>query len=91
MEYAVVTALANPVRLKLLCCLSKGRKNVQELIGNCGLSQSAVSQHLMKLRNAGLVRDEKEGKYVYYSLINIKAAKLAHEIEEFVKVGREKK
>ncbi len=85
MKYTVIDAFANPIRLKLLCCLSKGRKNVQELISTCGLAQYAVSQHLVKLKDARLVRDEKEGKYVYYSLIHQKAAQLAQEIETFIK------
>jgi len=83
MENLIVSAFSNPVRLKILCCLSKGKKNVHELIGNCGLAQSAVSQHLIKLKNAGLVKDEKEGKYVYYSLIHPKAGHIAHDLHEF--------
>lgn len=58
---------------------------MQELISTCGLAQSAVSQHLLKLREAGLVKDDKQGKYVYYSLVYPKAAKIAHQIENFVK------
>lgn len=85
MQYPVIDAFANQVRLKLICCLAKGRKNVRELIENCGLAQSAVSQHLTKLKQAGLVTDEKEGKYVYYSLKHPKAAKLAHQLEELIK------
>ncbi len=84
MEYPLIDAFANVVRLKLLCCLANGRKNVNELIGNCGLAQSAVSQHLIKLKKAGLVTDKKEGKYVYYSLSHPKAAKLARELENFI-------
>ena len=85
MEYSVINAFASPVRLKLLCCLSKRRKNVAELITECGLSQSAVSQHLTKLKDVGLVKDDKEGKYVYYSLMYPKAAKLAKKIQNFIK------
>ncbi len=48
------------------------------------MSQSAISQHLLKLKKSGLVKDEKEGKYVYYSLTNRKAAKLAEMIQNFV-------
>ena len=84
-NYSLVNAFANPVRLKLLCCLSKGKKNVQELIQTCNLAQSAVSQHLIKLKLAGLVRDKKEGKYVYYSLIHPKVAKVAKQIEDLTK------
>ena len=85
MQNDIVSAFSNPVRLKLLCCLSKGKKNVHELIGNCGLAQSAVSQHLMKLKKAGLVKDEKNGKYVFYSLVHPKAAYIAHDLNEFAK------
>lgn len=85
MEKMIASAFSSPVRLKLLCCLSKGKKNVLELIGNCGLTQSAVSQHLIKLKKAGLVKDEKDGKYVYYSLINVEAGRIAHDLFEFAK------
>lgn len=85
MENIIISAFANPVRLKLLCCLSKGRKNVRELIDNCGLAQSAVSQHLTRLKNAGLVQDEKTGKYVYYSLRLPQAGSIARQLNEFTK------
>jgi len=83
MEKILAAAFSNPVRLKLLYCLAKGRRNVQELIGNCGLSQSAVSQHLGKLRTVGLVQAQKEGKHVYYSLTYPKIGKLAWQIQVF--------
>lgn len=84
MQYSPLDAFANPVRLKLICCLSKGKKNVQELIANCGLAQSAVSQHLTKLKRAGLVQHQKNGQYVYYSLLYPKSATLAKKIQEFI-------
>lgn len=82
---AFVSAFSNPVRLQLICCLENGPKNVEELIGNCGLSQSAVSQHLQKLRNSGLVKDKKQGKYVYYSLSNKQTVKIAKQIQRLAK------
>ena len=72
-----IYAFSNPVRLKLLCCLEKKSSNVNELIDNCGLAQSAVSQHLMKLRKAGLVKTNRRGKYIYYSLVDKKSGQLA--------------
>ena len=87
MSNNVINALANSVRLKLLLCLANDRKNVQELIANCDLAQSAVSQHLKKLRNAGLVKDEREGKYIYYSLTNPHIAKIATNLNELVKTS----
>jgi DNA-binding transcriptional ArsR family regulator len=84
MEYAIIDAFSNRVRLKLLCCLSKGGKNVQELIDTCNLAQSAVSQHLVKLKKSGLVINEREGKHVYYSITYSKIAKIACELEKFI-------
>lgn len=83
MSYLVMHALSNPIRLKLLICLSTGKKNVSGLIEKCGLSQSAVSQHLEKLKTAGLVSSENEGKFVYYSLTDPKTARMAKEILKF--------
>lgn len=84
MNYPILSALGNEVRLKLLLCLYKKEKNVSELIGNCGLSQSAVSQHLDKLRQAGLVTTRKEGKEIYYSLASQKVGKISKELMLFL-------
>lgn len=84
MESNVLSSLANHTRLKLLVCLSESEKNVTQLIGNCGLSQSAVSQHLEKLRSARLVRARKEGKEVYYSLSNKKIAQMSTKLLSFI-------
>jgi len=80
----VLSALANPVRLRLICCLNKGAKNVQELISTCTLSQSAVSQHLAKLRKSGLVTTKRKGSQIHYSLTHAKSAKIAHSILSFI-------
>lgn len=63
-----LSALANPTRIKILNCLGKSSKSVSELISVCGLSQSAVSQHLSILRQVGFVKSSKNGKLVIYSL-----------------------
>lgn len=68
MTYDIYAAFGNKVRVKLLLCLSQKAKSVSELVSTCGLAQSAVSQHLAKLRESGLVSIQKEGKQVYYSL-----------------------
>lgn len=84
MKNAIFEAFANPVRMQLLCCLSEERKTVSELIENCGLSQSAVSQHLHKLRTNGLVETKKEGKFIYYIIKYPESAKLAKALKEFI-------
>lgn len=84
MHSPILSSLSNETRLRLLLCLSKGEKNVTELIGNCGLSQSAVSQHLEKLRKARLVKTRKEGKEIYYSLLNSQTGRMSLKILKFV-------
>ena len=61
-------SIANPCRLVLLCELSKGERAVGELETVVGLSQSAVSQHLARLREAGLVTTRRQAQTVLYSL-----------------------
>ena len=85
MEDKVINAFSNPVRVSLLCCLSAGSKNVQQLIDNCGLAQSAVSSHLIKLSRARIVKTEKNGRYVYYSLSNSKTGKIAQVLNNYIK------
>lgn len=85
MTSRVINAFSNPVRLKLLCCLNKKSSNVNELIDSCGLAQSAVSQHLTKLKNAGLVKTNRRGKYIYYSLTTKRIGILADDFYEFSK------
>jgi DNA-binding transcriptional ArsR family regulator len=73
----VLRAFSSLPRIKILICLKEKEKNVGELIKNCGLSQSAVSQHLKKLKNWGLVSCQKQGKEVYYKLTKKQAALIA--------------
>ncbi len=79
----VLSAFGNPTRLKLILCLAKKPKSVGEMITVCGLSQSAVSQHLHKLRLAGLVTTQKRGKEVYYSLAYSQSAKISFQLQKF--------
>jgi len=65
----VVKALGHPSRLFIVDQLSKnGEKCVCELTEMIGADMSTVSRHLSILREAGLVKDEKRGSTVYYSL-----------------------
>lgn len=60
--------LANPDRLLMLCQMDEREVSVGELIALSGLSQSAVSQHLAKLRGQGIVSLRGEAQTRYYSL-----------------------
>jgi ArsR family transcriptional regulator len=77
----IFKALSDPTRLKLVKLLSEcssgectpnecgnGSLCVNALAHKLGVSQSAVSQHLRVLRQAGLVRGERRGPFVHYSL-----------------------
>ena len=60
--------LANEDRLIILCQLIQGEKNVGELEALLGIRQPTLSQQLTVLREEGLVRTERKGKYIFYSL-----------------------
>lgn len=65
---AMLKLLANAKRLMILCYLVKGERAVGELAGLVGLSHSALSQHLAKMRALAMVAARKEGQMVYYRL-----------------------
>jgi DNA-binding transcriptional ArsR family regulator len=64
---ALLDAMANASRLAILTILIKHEVSVGPLSKQIGLSQSALSQHLAKLRNAGLVSRRQEAQTVYYN------------------------
>lgn len=65
---ALLKALANESRLMILCHLSQGESSVGELQSELPLSQSALSQHLARLRRDGLVSDRRQARNIFYSL-----------------------
>ena len=64
----LLAALANVNRLAILCQLVEGERPVGALVEAVGLSQSAFSQHLAKLRGAGIVATRRNAQTVYYRL-----------------------
>jgi DNA-binding transcriptional ArsR family regulator len=64
----LLRAMAHPQRLRVLCLLVEGERSVGDINREIDLSQSALSQHLAKLREEGLVATRKEAQTVYYSL-----------------------
>jgi ArsR family transcriptional regulator, nickel/cobalt-responsive transcriptional repressor len=61
-------ALADPERLRIIDCLRGGSRNVSELATLLNAEVVNVSHHLGVLRHAGLVQDEKQGRFVVYRL-----------------------
>ena len=71
---ALLRALGNERRLMILRRLASGERSVGELRRLIGLSQSALSQHLARLRRERLVRTRRESQTIYYSLDGGEAA-----------------
>ncbi len=67
---AMLSLMANPHRLRILCRLAEGEASVGALGQEAGLSQSALSQHLARLRTGGLVTTRREAQTIFYSLAN---------------------
>ena len=67
---SMLKILANAKRLMILCYLIKCEKTVGELAALVGLSSSALSQHLAKMRALNLVETNKKGQEVFYRIEN---------------------
>lgn len=61
-------ALAHPTRLFIVDFLADGEKCVCEIVEQVGVDISTISKHLLVMKNAGLVEDEKRGLNVFYKL-----------------------
>jgi ArsR family transcriptional regulator len=70
-------ALGHPARIAILSILRDGEQCVCHLEAMLGLRQSAISQHLMVLRSAGLVEDRRDGWNIYYRRTHSSHAMLA--------------
>lgn len=75
----LLKALTAPVRLALVDLLADGPRCVHELVDALGLAQPSVSQHLSVLRAARLVRTERRGREVEYSLADDHVAHIARD------------
>ena len=65
---STMKALADPSRRTILNLLKKGRLSAGEIAEHFEMSLPAVSKHLNILKEADLIRDHREGKYIYYEL-----------------------
>jgi DNA-binding transcriptional ArsR family regulator len=67
-ENDIFRALADPTRRTIFEKLAHGRQNASALREGMTISQPAMSQHLAALRDAGLVREERQGRFVHYEV-----------------------
>lgn len=61
-------ALADPIRREILNMLKKGRMSAGDIVDNFPVSGPSISRHLSVLKDADLIRDCREGKFIYYEL-----------------------
>ena len=61
-------ALSDPTRREILELLKGGRMAAGEIVDHFSVSGPAISRHLSLLKEADLIRDTREGKYIYYEL-----------------------
>ncbi len=73
---AMMAALSHEARLRVLCDLVEGERTAGELVQRSGLGQSALSQHLARLREEGLVATRRDGQSIFYRIADPNAARI---------------
>ena len=61
-------ALADPTRREILNLLKSGTKSAGQIVDHFDITAAAISRHLSVLKEADLIEDTREGKYIYYTL-----------------------
>ena len=61
-------ALSDPIRREILNLLKTGRMSAGEISGKFPVTDASISRHLSVLKEADLIRDTREGKFIYYDL-----------------------
>lgn len=92
MAASLLRALSNESRLLVLCHLAESEElSAGALVERVGLSQSALSQHLAKLREEGLVATRKEAQQVFYRIADPKAHRILSLLHDLFcpELGRE--
>lgn len=63
-------SLSDANRLRIILCVSSGKKSVSAIVEQLGLSQPLVSHHLKELKRSLLVKIERDGPFIYYELVD---------------------
>ena len=61
-------ALSDPIRREILNLLKNGRMSAGDIADHFEVTDASISRHLSVLKDADLIRDKREGKYIYYDL-----------------------
>jgi ArsR family transcriptional regulator len=76
--------LGEPSRLRILCGLGLECRPVTDIIQATGLGQTNVSFHLRVLREAGFVRAERRGSFIYYCLADTELLRILHDLKQWL-------
>ncbi|WP_147074352.1 ArsR/SmtB family transcription factor [Sulfuriferula plumbiphila] len=76
--------LGEPNRLRILCGLGPECRPVTDIINATGLGQTNVSFHLRVLREAGFVRAERRGSFIYYCLADTGLLRILHGLKHWL-------
>ncbi len=82
----VFKAVADPNRIRILKMLQQKKMCVCELAAALGITQPSVSRHLAMMKDAGLVRDERDGQWINYELCGENINQYAPVILEHIKL-----
>ena len=66
--HTTLRALADPTRREILELLKAGRLSAGEIVDHFSVTGASISRHLSVLKEADLIRDTREGKFIYYEL-----------------------
>ena len=61
-------ALSDPIRREILNLLKSGRMSAGDIAGHFPVTDAAISRHLSQLKDADLIRDTREGKFIFYDI-----------------------
>lgn len=61
-------ALSDPIRREILDILKSGRMSAGDIVSHFEVTGASISRHLSVLRDADLIRDSREGKFIFYEL-----------------------
>lgn len=79
----LLKAVGNSHRLQILCLLAVHQElNVGQILAHSSLSQSALSQHLAKMRDEGMISFRREGQTLFYSISDPRVIRLLDTLKE---------
>ena len=65
---STMRALADPIRREILTMLKAGRMSAGDIVSHFDVTGASISRHLSVLKEADLIRDKREGKYIFYEI-----------------------